>query len=199
MAIAPEQIPHSPLPDYFTWLGLPRRQALDESELERAYYTLQAVISQDTLPDDIKALNEHARGKYAHLSGAFERGVQQWASLANDAYQTLKHPLKRAQYLLGLFGYDLQAENNTAMPVGFLMEQMELREALAVARAASDNDTLERMLWQARNETGAQHRALTEALDERKDYERAAGITRQLMFQEKLLYEIGEALQAVEA
>jgi molecular chaperone HscB len=59
------------------------------------------------------------------------------------AYQTLKNPQKRAQYLCELNGVDLQTESNTAMPMAFLMQQMEWREELGDARAAKDSDALE--------------------------------------------------------
>jgi molecular chaperone HscB len=42
-----------------------------------------------------------------------------------------------------LNGVDLQTESNTAMPMAFLMQQMEWREALGEARAGSDLDALE--------------------------------------------------------
>ena len=54
----------------------------------------------------------------------------QWAVRVNEAYQRLKDPLKRAAYLCELHGAPIDAENNTAMPADFLMQQMEWREAL---------------------------------------------------------------------
>ncbi|MSP63658.1 MAG: Fe-S protein assembly co-chaperone HscB [Myxococcales bacterium] len=57
----------------------------------------------------------------------------------NQAYRTLKDPVKRAEYLLKLHGVDVGGENSRqSHPVdpGFLMEIMELREELAEARGA---------------------------------------------------------------
>jgi molecular chaperone HscB len=170
--------------DHFALFGLPRRQALAGDELERSYRAIQAQVHPD---------------KHTHLPDTGKRLAMQLASKANEAYLTLKDPLKRAQYLLGLLGHDLEIECNTAMPAEFLMVQMELREAVAEARAAGDIDKLERMYSQMRNETNAQYDALARSLDETGDCEHAAKIARQLMFQEKLLHEIDEALQAVEA
>ena len=65
----------------------------------------------------------------------------QWATRANEAYQTLKKPLKRAAYLCELNGVDLQTESNTAMPPDFLMQQMEWREALDDAQAPRRTST----------------------------------------------------------
>lgn len=170
--------------DHFALFGLPRRQALDELDLERMYRDIQAKVHPD---------------KHAHLADAEKRLAMQWATKVNEAYLTLKSPLKRGEYLLGLLGHDPQIEQNTAMPADFLMHQMELREAVAESRAGSDVDGLERMHRLMKKEMNAQHQALAAALDDTKDYARGAEIVRQLMFQEKLLHEIDEALQAVEA
>ena len=170
--------------DYFTLLGLPRRQALDGEELERLYRDVQANVHPD---------------KHAHRGDSDRRLAMQWATKVNEAYLTLKSPLKRAQYLLHLLGHDVQLESNTAMPAEFLVQQMELREAVAEARAAGDGDELDRMHRRMRQEMAGQYAALQEALDVGKDARRAGEIVRQLMFQEKLLQEIDEALEAVEA
>jgi molecular chaperone HscB len=170
--------------DHFALFGLPRRQALDEIELERLYRDIQSRVHPD---------------KHAHRSDGDQRLAMQWATKVNEAYLTLKSPLKRAEYLLRLIGHDPQIEHNTAMPAEFLMHQMELREAVEEARAGGDIDALDRMHRQMKKEMKAQHEALALALDENRDYARGAETVRQLMFQEKLLHEIDEALQAVEA
>lgn len=170
--------------DHFALFGLPRRQALDELDLERMYREIQSKVHPD---------------KHAHLADAEKRLAMQWATRVNEAYLTLKTPGKRAEYLLGLLGHDPQIERNTAMPAEFLMHQMELREAVVESRAGGDVDDLERMHRLMKKEMLGQHQALLQAIDETKDYARGAEIVRQLMFQEKLLHEIDEALQAVEA
>ena len=170
--------------DHFSLFGLPRRQALDELELEKRYRDVQSQVHPD---------------KHAHLADADKRLAMQWATKVNEAYQTLKSPLKRGEYVLGLLGHDPQIEHNTVMPADFLMQQMELREAVTEARAGGDVDALEQMHRRMKKEMTAQHQTLVQALDETKDYARGAEIVRQLMFQEKLLHEIDEALQAVDA
>ncbi|MCB1727415.1 MAG: Fe-S protein assembly co-chaperone HscB, partial [Gammaproteobacteria bacterium] len=45
---------------------------------------------------------------------------------------------KRAQYLLRLKGLEVDGQNNTLNDPAFLMEQMELREALAEVRSSAD-------------------------------------------------------------
>ncbi len=58
----------------------------------------------------------------------------QWAATVNQAFDTLKSPLKRAQYLIGLQGLDSSGESTVTSDPEFLMEQMALREALADLR-----------------------------------------------------------------
>lgn len=170
--------------DHFTLFGLPRTFAVDRTELDRLYRDVQARVHPD---------------KHAHMSDADRRVAMQWATQVNEAYQTLLNPLRRARYLLELAGHDPRIETNTAMPAEFLMQQMEFREGVAEARAAGDADTLGELHDRLGRETRAQYQTLGKAIDEAKDWQAAGEIVRQLMFQEKLLTEIDEALEAVEA
>lgn len=170
--------------DYFTLFGLERRQQLDIGELERLYREMQNQVHPD---------------KHAHQGEAERRLAMQWASRTNEAYLTLKSPLKRAEYLLRLAGHDPQIERNTAMPLDFLMAQMELRETVAAARAAGEVDTLDRLYRDLRQGLAIAYGRLAETLDQQKNYGAAGDLVRQLMFQEKLLQEIDDALAATEA
>lgn len=170
--------------DHFALFGIPRGFALDTALLEQRYRELQAKVHPD---------------KHAHLADADKRRAMQWATQANEAYQTLKHPLPRARYLLHLAGHDPQVEDNTAMPADFLMEQMELREAVADAKVERNGELLEDLHDRLRRQLKAQHLALAEDIDLRKDFAAAADRVRQLMFQEKLLHDIDDALEVVDA
>jgi len=170
--------------DYFTLFGLPREQALDLASLEKCFRAVQAKVHPD---------------KHAHAGDSDRRLAMQWATRVNEAFQTLKSPGKRARYLLHLLGHDPQIESNTAMPVEFLMKQMELREAVMDARAAADEVALEAVRAGLLNEIKVDYQRLAETIDIAKDYAAAASLVRQLMFQEKLLNEIDDALEAVTA
>ena len=169
--------------DYFTLFALPRQQGLDAGRLEELYRDLQARVHPD---------------KHAHLSPAEQRTAMQWATQVNEAYQTLRDPLRRARYLLQLAGHDARLETNTAMPAEFLMAQMELREAVAEAREAGDIDALDARQRSLKKAIRGEFEALQAALDAGK-YERAGELVRQLMFQEKLLHEIDDALALLDA
>jgi molecular chaperone HscB len=171
-----------PSQDYFALFGQPRQQGLDVGQLEALYRDVQARVHPD---------------KHAHLSDAEQRLAMQWATHVNEAYLTLKDPLKRARYLLELAGHDARLETNTAMPVEFLMAQMELRESVAEAKDQGDIDGLETQHQQLKRAIRSEFNTLQAALDA-QDFPRAADLVRQLMFQEKLLQEIGDALEVLE-
>lgn len=170
--------------DHFALFGLPARQALDGDELDRLYREVQSRVHPD---------------KHAHRGDADRRVAMQWSTQVNDAYQTLRDPLLRARYLLHLSGHDPRIETNTAMPTEFLMQQMELRETVEQARDEGDIGRLDELHRQLRRNMATAQEALRVALDESHDFAGAGEIVRQLMFQEKLLTEIDQALEAIEA
>ena len=169
--------------NHFDLFHLPQHFLLDLSALERAYHEVQ----NQTHPD-----------RFANATGAEKRVAMQWTTRANEAYQTLKNPYKRAAYMCELNGVDLQAESNTSMPGSFLMQQMEWREALDDARDAKDIEALERLdhaLRTARKKDLIQIAALFDV----QDFEKAAGFVRQLMFLEKFGEEISSTFSILES
>src|SRR3954465_398881 len=114
--------------NHFDLFHLPAKFGIDLAALDTAYRDVQGRVHPHRL---------------VNATDAEKRVAMQWATRANEAYQTLKHPQKRAQYLCELNGVDLQTESNTAMPMDFLMQQMEWREALGEAKAAKNLDALE--------------------------------------------------------
>ena len=78
--------------DHFALFQLKPVFAIDAAQLDAAYRELQARVHPD---------------KFAAATDAEKRVAMQWATRANEAYQTLKHPLKRASYLCEMHGVDL--------------------------------------------------------------------------------------------
>ncbi|HTN48784.1 MAG TPA: Fe-S protein assembly co-chaperone HscB [Burkholderiaceae bacterium] len=157
-------------PDHFALFALPARFALDEAALDEAYKAVQSRVHPD---------------RFASGTAAERRVAMQWAARANEAYRTLKSPRARAAYLCECAGVPIQAESNTAMPAGFLMQQMEWRELLDDARRARDTDglvALETSMSRARDRLIGD---IAGAIDQRADHIAAAGLVRQLMFIEK--------------
>ena len=170
--------------DHFSLFNLPRTFRLDASLLDQRYREIQAQVHPD---------------KFAHAGAAEQRLSLQWATRVNEAYQTLKRPLLRAQYLLKLAGNEIDAENNTAMPSEFLMEQMEWREAVVEAKQARDQGELEQLHHRVKQRMAKRYDQLAALLDEQHDYSAATDRVRRLMFLDKLLFEIDEAMTALEA
>jgi molecular chaperone HscB len=169
--------------DFFSLFELPRVFRLNVSELDTRFREVQARVHPD---------------RFAQAGDAERRLSMQWATQANEAYQTLKKPLERAKYLLHLAGHDIKAESNTAMPADFLMEQLEWREAVAEARGGGDHHELEHLHNRLRGDIVARHDELGRLLDDESDYALATDRVRRLMFLEKLLFEIDDALASLE-
>lgn len=125
---------------HFVLFGLPEQFAIDADSLDHAYRTVQAQVHPD---------------RFAAAGDAQKRVAMQWATRANEAYQTLRDPLKRAKYLLHLRGVDVGAEDNTAMEPAFLMQQMEWREAIEDAVHAKNVDALDALSGELRDDERA--------------------------------------------
>jgi len=169
--------------DYFQLFGLAQSCQLDVTQLEQQYRALQTL----THPD-----------KFAHLPEAEQRMAMQRATLVNEAYQTLRKPISRARYLLTLHGVDTQEGTNTAMPLDFLMAQMEWREAVAETQQARDAAALGQLETRMQHETRELEAQLAVKIDTEKDYAAAAGLVRKLRFMEKLAEEIHSAYDAID-
>jgi molecular chaperone HscB len=85
--------------DYFTFFALPRKLNVDTTDLEREFYELSRKLHPD-------------------LSARADKREQEWSleqsSLLNDAYRTLKDPIKRTEYLLRLEGVELEEQSKAA-------------------------------------------------------------------------------------
>ena len=89
-----------PVPvDYFTFFGLPRKLNINLSGLEREFYELSRKLHPDV---------------YAKAGKQEQQWSLEQSSLLNDAYRTLKDPIKRTQYLLRLEGVELEEQSKSA-------------------------------------------------------------------------------------
>jgi molecular chaperone HscB len=167
--------------NHFELFGLPQQFTVDSAALDERYRELQREVHPD---------------RFATAPDAERRASMQLATRVNEAYQTLRQPLARGRYLLSLHGVDAGTETNTAMPPEFLMEQMELREA--IEDAADKPAELERLNSRLRTELKEAYASMGEEID-RGDHALAAGSLRKLMFLEKLREEIGDALERLDA
>jgi molecular chaperone HscB len=108
---------------HFELFGLPQTFALDRDLLDSRFRELQKTVHPD---------------RFASASDQERRISMQQATRINEGYQTLKDPLRRGRYLLELCGYVFSDEHHTISDPEFLMEQMELREALGGLQGSPD-------------------------------------------------------------
>jgi molecular chaperone HscB len=158
----------------FELFGLPEQFEQDHGRIDARWKDLQ----REAHPD-----------RFAAQGAAAQRIAMQWSVRINEAYKRLKDPLRRAAYLCELRGAPIDAENNTAMPAEFLVEQMEWREALDEAHSADEVGRLEKQLLAARSDMLQRIAGL---LDAKHDAKAAAQQVRALMFIERF----GEDVQA---
>jgi molecular chaperone HscB len=160
----------------FALFELPEQFALDRGQLDARWKTLQ----REAHPD-----------RFAGEGAVAQRVAMQWSVRINEAYQRLKDPLKRAAYLCELRGVAVQAENNTAMPAAFLMQQMAWREAL---EDADQLHTLEALADEVAAERKSVQETLAQLLDVQHDAAAAVGQVRALMFIERFAHEVDAKL-----
>ena len=163
----------------FELFAIEPRFAIDRSALDVRWRALQGEVHPD---------------RFAAQGAAAQRFAMQWAVRVNEAYQRLKDPLQRAAYLCELNGVAIEAENNTAMPATFLMQQMEWREALD---AAADVATVRALESEVNTHRSAALVVLQHTLDAACDFPAAAHQVRALMFVERFALDIDARLEAL--
>ena len=108
----------------------------------------------------------------------------------------MKDPLKRAAYLCELNLTPVNAENNTAMPSVFLMQQMEWREALDDATSIADLEKLSLQVSTAKRDLLTN---CEQSLDLKQDYKDAVQHVRALMFIERFARDVESRLDQVDS
>jgi len=119
--------------DYFKFFGLPRKLNLDTAALEREFYVLSRKLHPDV---------------YAGRDAQEQEWSLEQSSRLNDAYRTLKDPIRRTEYLLKLEGVELEGQSKAAteearttgekkqiVPPDLLEEVFELNMQLEELRA----------------------------------------------------------------
>lgn len=164
--------------NYFELFGLPATYEVDPADLASRYRELQRRFHPD---------------RYAAAPDSERRLSVQMAAQINAAYQALRDPVARGRYLLGLGGVSTDEETDTRMDPAFLMEQMELREALDDARQASDRSTRAATLQtQVEGMLASRIETLRQALAGASPatLPQARAVVRELQFLQKLAAEI---------
>jgi molecular chaperone HscB len=153
--------------DYFTFFGMPRKLNLDALKLEKEFYQLSRKLHPD-------------------LYAGTESREQEWSleqsSQLNDAYRTLKDPIRRTEYLLRLEGVELEEQSKSAtekaratgevkkqvVPPDLLEEvfelNMQLEELRANKKMGEDDPGLAQELQEKKSQFEDKYQAFSEEL-----------------------------------
>ena len=170
--------------DDFTLFGLPRRHALDRTELDARWRALQAQVHPD---------------RFAAEGAAAQRVAMQWAMRVNEAYRRLRDPLSRAAYLCGLRGAPVQAEGAAALPAGFLAQQMDWRERLDEADGAAALRALDAEAAASEHQAHERLAALLDGPEAPPAAAEAALTVRVLMFVRRFREDLARRLEPFDA
>src|SRR5205814_5747988 len=121
MSAAPTSTTQSKTMDYFAIFGLPRKLWIEMSALEQKFLQMSWKLH----PDNFVNASEEERDLSLKRS-----------SELNDAYRTLRDPVGRVEYLLGIEGARKEGEHKQQAPPELLEEVFELNESLDGLREA---------------------------------------------------------------
>jgi len=163
--------------NFFTLLQLPEAFVIDLETLHQNYQSIQKNIH----PDRFATFDDEAKLE----------SIKKTAQV-NDAYQTLKSPIRRAEYLLQLKGINIHDEKYTAVPQDFLMQQMEWREELETYKL--NKVALEKLAQDIQKNKNDMMNQLPSFFDDKNHLNDAIRVTRELNFIEKIEQHINDAL-----
>jgi len=156
---------------YFSIFDLPVDFDVDLDLLNARYRDIQKQVHPD---------------KYANSGKSEQLLAVQAAAEVNDAFETLKSPLERAEYMVMEHGFDVKHEQATIRDGMFLMQQMELREELEDIEGAADVETAFDDFYQDVKQLTEDYTCQFTTQFDQQNYEEAAAAVRKLRFIYKL-------------
>ena len=159
--------------NYFELFNLPEKFQIDLEMLQENY----RVIQKEIHPDRFATSSENERVQSMIKS-----------TQANDGYQTLKSPIKRAKYILSLH----KSVEKITLPPDFLMQQMEWEEHFeAIEKNSSELTEFKSTINKKYEEYSL---LISTQIDHDHNWSDAAISIDKLYFIEKLLHKINNAL-----
>src|SRR5437016_4397890 len=103
--------------DYFEVFGLPRLLGIETAALEKTFHELSRKYHPDY---------------FTTASPAEKTQAVRMTALLNDAYRTLRHPVRRVEYLLTINQFK---PDGSKVPQSLLMEVFEINEQIEEVKA----------------------------------------------------------------
>lgn len=163
--------------NYFELFGLKPGFDIDPESLHAEQRRLQASYHPD---------------RHVNASERDRRLSMQVASWVNQAFETLQNPVKRARYLLEIGGAVIPDDSSTTSDTEFLMEQLELREAVESCREHEDglqrSEQIESHLQQRADELAAEFVGAYES----SDFDNATRAWQKMQFIQRIRQQLDE-------
>ncbi len=156
----------------FELFGLPVRFEIDLDDLKNRYLAAQAKVHPD---------------KFAGASDAEKRVAQQWSTLINDSYKRLTQDGARGRLICEILGVPINENSSEGISEEFLMEQLERREAISLAKESSDNAELTSLKCEILCERNKLLKEIARALDVDHKPENAVQPLQKIMFLDRQL------------
>ena len=164
----------------FEVLGVPLLFALDEQELEKRHRDLSKALHPD---------------RYAGRPSTERREALNRAISVNEAFRQLRDPISRAEALLSQLGREVSETNQPKPEPALLLQVMEEREALSVARRAGDRGRIEGIAQHASGRAEDATERMADAFSEEPiPVERVLKLLGELRYLRRLKEEAGAAL-----
>ena len=154
---------------------------IDLDKLHQAYYQIQKQIHPD---------------RFANRGDIEKKLAMTYSTQVNEAYQTLKDPLRRALYWCSLHNIKVESESNTQLPPSFLMQQMEWREVLEEALSQHDQEKIDKLKLDVGNERIQLINTVSNKI-QIKQLDELPTLMAQWMFFEKLLASIAQVNHSI--
>ena len=151
-------------------------------------------LDQDALADEYrKQQGEVHPDRFANAEEAEKLQAVQLSSYLNEAYETLKSPLKRAAYLLSMHGMDAEQVDQSDLSMELLLEQIRLREKLdELPKDESSLAELDKLRAEVTEKLESQVASFA-AFYKAEQYDEAKRVYHELQFLTKLSVEIDAA------
>ncbi|HEX8378556.1 MAG TPA: Fe-S protein assembly co-chaperone HscB [Pedobacter sp.] len=169
--------------NYFEFYALPESFNIDESLVKRKFYEFSKTYHPDFYINDPEEKQQE---------------ILELSTVNNKAYQILSNPQRRLEYLLHLHGHALEGEKYQ-LPQEFLMEMMDVNEALMELEMDPDENILSNTIEQiAEIESNLKSdlSSLTSGFETKDDTEKETLLLKikDIYYRQKYLLRIRESL-----